>query len=548
MTVYTVLFTPSKESLDSHILSLFLLNELGESSQCEWCRLIRYDYTGAGGCNYVVATPTGLQSLKRSFDGFDLNSTQRIEFRIQSRGYETCNELYPIVAFFEGYVLSDGGVAFCTSYEPYMLNQDVLFPVHPEGTTFRWTKGELSFTEHDTAFHADESLQDELPNFNNPVEIYGLFDSLRLYPHLLGHTKTTSTLAVLPGDDMNLSSELVRYDGRCMRTASIAFNTGYVQSISIDQPSLMLLHRNSECYTISKNADNMVYEEIEFQPSSLVEYLPKGRHIDIMFRHSEDPQKALQVVPSSIDITRQGHRVYRARYMRLTRRGGSHDNQEYTPESLDERLEARHRQNAVYQAIAEKKEHFEADYYRDDQLSPPACHDLIRARLKYNAYAAILIGDFPTLEAVLNRHRALLASEGIEDDMYIYNIEALAEMAFYFVKEDFGWIVVDAFLRPAYRKCDQKTLAQHIIRLCNQYRMGYALLAIEALAETTESDPRIKNWLATMEAQIRKIAKGDLAGHRRPLYAYADRYEQFSRYVEKQQKGIYSCERTINEE
>lgn len=61
-----------KESLDSHILSLFLLNELGESSQCEWCRLIRYDYTGAGGCNYVVATPTGLQSLKRSFDGFDL--------------------------------------------------------------------------------------------------------------------------------------------------------------------------------------------------------------------------------------------------------------------------------------------------------------------------------------------------------------------------------------------------------------------------------------------------------------------------------------------
>ena len=111
-----------------------------------------------------------------------------------------------------------------------------------------------------------------------------------------------------------------------------------------------------------------------------------------MFRHSEDPQKALQVVPSSIDITRQGHRVYRARYMRLTRRGGSHDNQEYTPESLDERLEARHRQNAVYQAIAEKKEHFEADYYRDDQLSPPACHDLIRARLKYNAYAAILIG------------------------------------------------------------------------------------------------------------------------------------------------------------
>ena len=124
--------------------------------------------------------------------------------------------------------------------------------------------------------------------------------------------------------------------------------------------------------------------------------------------------------------------------------------------------------------------------------------------------------------------------------MYIYNIEALAEMAFYFVKEDFGWIVVDAFLRPAYRKCDQKTLAQHIIRLCNQFRMGYALLAIEALAETTESDPRIKNWLATMEAQIRKIAKEDLAGHRRPLYAYADRYETNSdRYVETAERDIF---------
>ena len=78
-----------------------------------------------------------------------------------------------------------------------------------------------------------------------------------------------------------------------------------------------------------------------------------------------------------------------------------------------------------------------------------------------------------------------------------------------FCGEDMGCHVARMFLLPAYRESSADELQFHIGRLVDQFRIGFAILAIRAASERTKAGTANFSWAAAVEGQLRNdVARG----------------------------------------
>jgi hypothetical protein len=102
--------------------------------------------------------------------------------------------------------------------------------------------------------------------------------------------------------------------------------------------------------------------------------------------------------------------------------------------------------------------------------------------------------DFVLMARTLDRYHDLLAHDRIDDNMYVYSVEAVTQAGFDFFGDDVGLELADTFLRKAYRSCRCRDLCQHVARLTDQNRFGFALIALSSLTSNFSKYPQLNKW------------------------------------------------------
>ena len=96
------------------------------------------------------------------------------------------------------------------------------------------------------------------------------------------------------------------------------------------------------------------------------------------------------------------------------------------------------------------------------------------------------------MNQTLSLYRAVLAREGIDRRMYVYSVESLAQMAFEYVGTHEGLMVTDRFVRDAYRRSGVRELTDHLARLIDQYRWGFAMVLLQVVTQRARDNDTLE--------------------------------------------------------
>ena len=406
-----------------------------------------------------------------------------------------------------GIVSPGAGEVRVGHYEPYLSNRSLAFPLHPERLIVRWDATRLQLLDRDGARPLAEERAGQRDHiFNNPEYTYAIFDTLRAKLRGGNHVVPPARWTGRPS---NAAWDVTVGSSRPSRSVR-RIVSGDAMRLEIDQHPVLLLHQSPVTFELRRDyADGRSAAELHV-PSTEVEYLEGGREVAIESRAGRDGW-----FPRSVDVSASGTRLFEARM---------------EPFPADRGEDARdigdilHGLDEIYLAIdrgtfvSELREH---PIERFDNAGPHAR----RAMLKHNVFLSLLRRDVDGLAAWLDEYRAMLEAEGVPLAFHVYNIEAVAQTASDAIDPGLGARIVTTLLRREYERTQPAELAEHAARLVSQFRLGPALVALDALARS--ADPGRAAWAVAFE---RSLSEAWRAGEIKPgsQYPYADLSERLT--------------------
>jgi hypothetical protein len=437
--------------------------------------------------------------------GIDLSGHRYAHFVVSMRRYPFVGAGYPVAMLVEGYVGAGEGFLYSLWHEPCLENREHDFPVYPERFFLAWDAEKTTLRILDQKQPVSvEQFGEKGAIFNNPAEAYVLFDSVRAWQLCREDEPDagTATSATDSGRDAYTCAS-AGDDGRIRRTVTFAFRDGAVASCTIRQEQLMLLHYSPTCYQIRRDVDGQPPQIEEFQPSSRLPYLAGGRRIVIDFAASDLHDGTS--MPQRITVYRGESVLFTAEYLSLAYTDRMPDANDYLTSRRSELGDVTARIENAYAFINSKRAVPRPSYYGEDALGGEAPHAVIRQRLKCNIYTATGAGDYDELKHSLALYRALLSHDGIEDDMYVFSVEALTQMAFTFVSENVGTELASSVLKDAYSRCGNSVLTAHVARLIEQRKLGFALMALEVLSHRERPSTPVAAWAGDAGKTVRSL-------------------------------------------
>ncbi len=416
----------------------------------------------------------------------------------------------------EGRVGKDTGALCVNWYEPYLANRDLDFPIHPERCVTSWDRAAMRLYENGFAEpRAVETDDGKDPTFCNPPQFYTIFDALRLR-HVLQRRP------IMPGvpatgngpHDGSCNVTLTGEDRALVRNTNVRITNGKLSEIVIHQEPLQLLHYAMEAYVIRRDVDKQHLGEEPFRPSSRQQYLEGGREIDIQFAHESGSS------PIRIVITSGGNRLYEAEFKSLTYddqdllQGFWKDHEKDALREVDERIKD------VYFVIDNHVSDWTPHPYSAAELNDSLSGGLLRARIKCNIFTALKTRDFVMLENAITAYHRLLSRERVDQDMYVFSLESLAQAGFDHIDDEMGLTLVGTYLEDAYRGTPGRQLCKHIVRLTDQYRYGFAMAALTVLKSKFQTDHSLIRWANDMEKMLRKQVAEDASLPFDPQFPY----------------------------
>ena len=492
-----------KEAVDSVFAAVLLPSELGDAETKDWCRLFRYDYAVPAPRRTDLDLPAPAE-WAAIFAPYRIGEGQCVQFSARLSGYAYVGGLYPVVLWVDVALFSTGGVFRVRACEPLMANRDLAFPMHPLGLSVQWTLDVIRYFERYRTTPVAETPRARQPKaFNNYPGIYTIGDSLQLAPFL----------STKPGDDAGIEEArtagvgprvvLRRDDGSLLRTTRLDMAGGRLKAIHIRQEPLALAHRDVATFNAVKAVDDGALQQEVHRLASRLPYLERGREIDIEFGASRAGN-----VPNRMAITDGGEPRFEALFTDW-RQPAANETTVFAGRAPDgDEAEANDRMERFYSAVTGKTTDWRPHYYAGGELAPGGDAAVLRLRLKYNAYAAMVVSDHGTLSRALQIHRELLRSEGLSGSLFVFGVEALTQAAFDHRGEDAGWAMADRFLRAAYAASDTRELTRHAARLMDQYRFGYALLALRIVSTRHDLEPKPRSWAVRTDARLRALLSG----------------------------------------
>ena len=488
-----------KETGDSCFLPILLIEELSAPDAKDWCRVLRYNYTS----DVPLRAENGLPPAgdwAKLFAPFRLDERRHAQFSLRMRRYVYAGGLWPVTLWADVVVAPSGATMRFRGYEPGLANLDLGFSLHPEGLTVLWTPQVMRFYQ----YYRTQPMTDAprrmatAKDFSMPSPVYTVGDTLNLA--LQSGATTPDPQPPAAGAEGGMRVTLRLPDGTPLRSTEIESRDGRLQAIRIRQEPVTLTHRDFITYQVRKDDGGGAPTTETMQASRRMTWLEGGRDVEIAFRDGPGGP-----VPERLRIAREGVTVFEAVYSRF---------QYLPPDQVTvvagapypaEETEVVARLKEVYTAIDGKGKDWTPKYYSDAETSAQVDPYVLRLRLKHNAFAAMQRADYPRLDDALHRYREMLAREGLGNDVFAFNVEALTQMAFDFLGDDAGAALSERVLRKAYEKCDTRELLAQAVRLMDQYRFGYALIALRVLGERKDLAGAYREWLPEAEKRLRAL-------------------------------------------
>jgi hypothetical protein len=199
-------------------------------------------------------------------------------------------------------------------YEPCLEARDLDWPLSPTGIEIRWdTKGA-------SVWAAGKTLHSEswgpAPAFNNPNDLYAVFDALRARASADHEVKAGKGEDIAGADDV-VVRRLVRTDRSVVRTETWTFQGDRLQEWRIDQPSLRLVHRSPHAFEIKQQVEGQDSgPPLVLTPQSVLAHPSEGLRCTIAFRAPQPGRDALpdgagpgSVVPDRVRLESGGRLV-----------------------------------------------------------------------------------------------------------------------------------------------------------------------------------------------------------------------------------------------
>jgi hypothetical protein len=522
----------TKEMVDAVLLPAFLLGELGSDRQWEVCRILGHDFRYED----VRAHLSGSAALEQALSPYGLGAGREVRFSGVVECFACEGAGYPVALAMDGAVGRERGWIHVAWHEPYMANSYLFWPLYPAGSILEWDAEGAHYTSlaEEGGQPVAVSFGEGPPLFNNPGCVYNPLGALVAQSWLLRRASapalTTDARSESAGDP---TLTFIDGAGNVVQQVRFGLADGAVRRISVTQNPTRLLHHSPNVYKIEEVVGDEVVRKGTFRPSALLDYLADGRQVVFEFgRDAGGPS-----VPMTMAVTRNGRTTVRASFASVSYSASPLPvtAPSAAPPAL---LEAFARLRTVYAAIDSRENGWTPQYYHAPDLRDAADRHVLRARLKYNAYAAIKAHDATHLQDALARYRKIVEEDEVGPAKYIYSVEALAHMAFRYVDDDAAWMVVDGPLRSAYGGLSADGVRSHGRRLAEQGRFGFGLILADSLSGRLEGDERGAEVVAQLRAKL--LAACEDGRHPMPngLWVNAERTAHLNRAVAARMSGV----------
>jgi hypothetical protein len=159
------------------------------------------------------------------------------------------------------------------------------FPLPSDGIDLRWDEAGASYRDDRGGAHAER--WHSRPIFNNPPDLYAVFDSLRTVraPDAAIRAAEPSADAATPEATGDVLMRTVsRPDGRVLTVERWRFEGGRLREIAFDLRPRMLRHHAERGVEIATEAEGTVLGRSPYRATSEIEDLPRGATVVLAFR------------------------------------------------------------------------------------------------------------------------------------------------------------------------------------------------------------------------------------------------------------------------
>ncbi len=393
-----------KESVDSFFLPVFLLFEMQQLPRLDFCRLYRFEYE-PGRLRHGLMDKDDVSLLHPCADLRQINAGQCLKFDLAIERYPYVGPDYPIAVHATAFVAATTVDLYFSWYEPCLANRDLDFPIHPECFHVHWDPNEYClWCKITNEAPARESATTSFPLFNNPAMLYTVFDSLRLQKTLL-HDSSYDSLARAPTADGTIC--LSTDDNRPLRRTRLYRNDEGLPAATIEQYPLILHHQSDTAFQIQRDIGGTTDKVLDFLPRADLNYLGRGRTIDITWYHAASLGDVL--FPKTLTVSCRGRELSRINFgpVELVARAAAqgYDGERVSSPEIT-------RMKGLYEQIARKVPIDNPTYYTESELTGDRDGLTLRRRIKYNALAAAYRGDYAVLDYTCRRYRQLFGKGG----------------------------------------------------------------------------------------------------------------------------------------
>ena len=163
--------------------------------------------------------------------------------------------------------------ARCIRVLPALDPALVGFPLPTSGFTIRWDPSGASYEDDAGARHEERWADDA--GFDNPVDLYAVFDGLRLERSGDRHCRPVASAAdEVPSEPIASVRSIERADGTVLRHERWNWDGSALRTVEWSQPALSLLHRSPQRALIVTEAEGELVSRAEHRASSSVRVPP----------------------------------------------------------------------------------------------------------------------------------------------------------------------------------------------------------------------------------------------------------------------------------
>ncbi|MCE5229850.1 hypothetical protein LLG95_09670 [bacterium] len=483
-----------KEAVDTFLLPIYVIMELQGDKSIDLFRHFRYNYNKE--CNTTTKINHNIHAqLDKSVEFLKCNNMEGIKAQIFSCSYPYRGADYPLIMSGSAFISKDKYVYNIEWYEPYLANRDLVFPVHPEDLTIDWDGNRLCMYVRETNEEPIvEYRKYSGPVFNNPEKLYSVYDSTSLIPFMQINVEDCS----------NKNNKYYTYmNNQIIRDTELKWEGGLIKEIVVNQYPIQLRHVSDEVFNIKREIDGSEYKTEDYSPQMQVNYLESGRELRFLFESARRNERRV-VIPSILKMYLKNSLLFEGRYDNFTKVDAVHKAVEMRQQDRVEVEVERRDMKSLYVDIVQKAKYPRIRYRGLDEIHNSSSGLMKRKKIKYNAYAAILMRDNDQLSKTLVEYKNILHDSNVSMDFYIFSLEALAQMAYEHIGDDAGWMVANTFLANAYAECSPDELQFHVYRLIDQCRLGFALMAVDVYA-SRNGDCSSKSWVNELRESVNQM-------------------------------------------